>query len=122
MLNLKLSRQTLLQSPKVVQVSLAGEVEPINGMQAEQYFDRMLQEEKPAHVLLELGGLTFASSVFFSALLFWREKLTSRQGRLVLHGLRPEIANTVRILALDRVLTICPDQPSALAAVSTAKS
>src|SRR5262245_16234528 len=118
MLNLKLSRRTLRESPTVVQVSLAGEVEVTNGLQAEQYFDRMLEEDQPVHVLLDLSGLSFASSVFFSALLFWREALTRRHGRLVLHGLRPEIANTMRILALDRVLTVCPDQSSALETVS----
>src|SRR5437868_14717011 len=106
MFDLKLSRQTLSQSPKLVLVSLAGEVELTNGLQAEQYFDRMLQEDQPRHVLLDLSGLTFASSVFFSALLFWREELTRRGGRLVLYALRPEIAGTIRILSLDRVLTI----------------
>ena len=118
MFDLKLSRETLLPSPKVVMVSLVGEVEFTNGLQAEQFFDRMLQEDQPRHVILDLSGLTFASSVFFSALLFWRDELTRREGRLVLYGLSPEIASTMRILGLDRVLTICPDQPSALDALS----
>jgi anti-anti-sigma factor len=122
MFDLKLSRQTLLQSPKVVMVSLVGEVEFTNGLQAEQYFDTMLQEDQPKNVLLDLSGLTFASSVFFSSLLFWREELTRRGGRLVLYALRPEIASTMRILGLDRVLTICPDQPSGLDALSRAGS
>jgi stage II sporulation protein AA (anti-sigma F factor antagonist) len=118
MFDLKMDRQTLRQSPKVVVVSLAGEVEASNGLQVEQYVDRVLQEEQPRHILLDLGGLTFAGSVFFSALLFWRDRLTRQGGQLVLYGLRPEIVRTMRILALDRVLTIRADQPCALDALS----
>jgi anti-anti-sigma factor len=116
--DLRLIRQTLAQSPRVVLVSIAGQVNVANGLQAEQYFDKVLQEEKPRHVLLDLHGLTFAGSLFFSSLLFWREKLAAQGGQLVLFGLRPEINSTLRIMALDQVLTIRADQPSALAAVS----
>jgi len=117
MLGLTLSRQTLLQCPKVVAVSLAGQVEIDNGLELEQYFDRVLQEDQPRHVLLDLGGLSFAGSVFFSSLLFWRQALARQGGRLVLYGLRPEIAGAIRTLALDQVLTIRADQPSALDAL-----
>jgi anti-anti-sigma factor len=117
MLDLKMSQQTLWESPKAIQVSLAGQVDTSNGMQVEQYVNRVLQEEKPRHVLLDLRGLTYASSVFFSSLLFWREELTSQGGQLVLYGVRPEITSTMRILGLDRVLTIRADQTSALDAL-----
>jgi anti-anti-sigma factor len=116
--DLKLNRQTVAQSPKVVVVSLAGQVEGANGLQAERYFDEMLRQEQPRHVLLDLRGLTFAGSVFFSSLLFWRETLARQGGQLVLYGLRPEISSTMRILALDEVLPISADQPSALETVS----
>ena len=118
MFDLKLNQQILRQAPKVVSVSLAGEVDINNGLQAEEYFDRMLQQDQPQHVLLDLGDLTFAGSVFYSSLLYWRKELTRRGGQLVLYGLRPEIAGSMRIMGLDHVLTIRADQPSALDAVS----
>lgn len=117
MLDLKLSRQLLEQSPKVVVVTLRGQAEYSNGMQAEQFFDRMLQEEKPRHVLMDLCGLTFADSAFFSSLLFWKAGLARQGGQLVLFGLRPEIAGILRVMTLDRVLTIRPDQSSAIDAL-----
>jgi len=117
MLDLKLSRKPLEQSPKVVIVTLAGQAEFCNGLRAEEYFDRMLQEDEPRHVLLDLRDLTFADSAFFSSLLFWRAGLASQGGQLVLYGLRPEIASTLRVMALDRVLTIRPDQSSAIDAL-----
>jgi anti-anti-sigma factor len=115
--DLKLSRQTVWQSPRVVILSIAGEVESSTGLQAEQYFDRLMQEDRPRHVLLNISGLTFASSVFLSSLLFWREELTRRGGQLVLYGLRPEMLSTIRIVALDQILTIRPDEVSALDAL-----
>jgi anti-anti-sigma factor len=114
MFDLKLSRQPLRSSPKVVVVTVAGQVDIGNGMEVEQYFERVLQEDQPRDVLLDLSGLTFAGSAFFSSLLFWRQEMSKKGGKLVLYGLRPEIAGTMRILGLDRVLTIRPDQPSAL--------
>jgi stage II sporulation protein AA (anti-sigma F factor antagonist) len=118
MLDLKLSRQVLSQSPKVVVVRLAGQAEFSNSLKAERYFDSVLQEEAPRHVLLDLGELTFADSAFFSSLLFWKERLNQQGGQLVLYGLRPEIAGPMRIMALDRVLTVRADQPAALEALA----
>lgn len=117
MLDLKLSREPLERSPHVVVMSLAGQAEFGNGLRTDQYFNQMLQEEKPQHVLLDLQDLTFADSAFFSSLLFWRGCLAQNGGCLVLYGLRPEIAGTLRIMALDRVLTIRPDRATAVAAL-----
>jgi len=113
----QLSRQTLQQAPRIVVLSIVGEGDYHNGRRIETYFDEMLEADKPRHVLLDLSGLTFAASVFFGSLLFWRESMTARNGFLVLYGLRPEVASTLRIVALDRVLKICPDQQAALAAL-----
>jgi anti-anti-sigma factor len=114
---LKLSRQKVQDAPVVVTLRVAGEMGGANGRQAETYFDETLQADKPRHVLLDLGELTFADSAFFSALLFWREEMMKGGGALVLFGLRPEIASTMRLLTLDRVLTVRPDQAAALAAL-----
>jgi anti-anti-sigma factor len=115
--NLKLNRQVVRQSPRIVILSIAGEVEFLNAPQVERYFDQLVQEERPRHVLLDLAGLSWASSVFLSSLLFWREELTRLGGQLVLYGLRPEMLSTLRIVALDQVLAIRHDQASALGAL-----
>ncbi len=117
---LELSQQALRHAPKVIVLSIAGEAEASNGLQLEQYFDQVVQAEQPRHVLLDLSGLTFAGSAFFSSLLFWREEMTGRGGLLVLYGLQPEVASTLRILTLDRVLTVRPDRQAALLALPRA--
>ena len=113
-----LSHQTLQQSPKVVLVRIAGQGNSQTGRQIETYFDQMLEREKPRHVLLDLSELAFAASVFFGSLLFWRETMASEGGKLVLFALRPEVASTLRIATLDRVLTIRPDCQAALSALT----
>ena len=114
---LDLSQQTLQPSPKVVTLTVAGEADAINSLRAEQFFEGVLEADQPRHVLLDLSGLTFAGSAFFSSLLFWREEMTKRGGVLVMYGLRPEIASTMRILTLDHLLTVRPDQQAALDAL-----
>ena len=117
MSDIKLSRQTLQESPKIVVLSIIGEGNYQNGREIETYFEEMMQTDKPRHVLLDLAGLIFAGSVFFGSLLFWRESMINQGGMLMLCGLRPEIASTLRIATLDRVLKIFPDQQAALAAL-----
>jgi anti-anti-sigma factor len=118
MSDVNLSQFTIQESPKVVVLQMAGEAHFSNGQQIEKFFDETVESAQPKHVLLDLSELTFAASAFFSSLLFWREEMTKRGGKLVLFGLRPEIFSTMRILTLDRVLTIRPDKQEALAVVA----
>jgi stage II sporulation protein AA (anti-sigma F factor antagonist) len=112
---LSLSHETVQESPRVVVVRIGGDVDISNARQLEGHFDSVLQGAQPKHVLLDLSGVPFGDSAFFSALLFCKEEVTKRGGKLVLFGLRPELFSTMRILTLDRVLTIRPDQAAALA-------
>jgi anti-anti-sigma factor len=111
------SRQKVPGRPEVLILGMTGEIGRDIGRQAEVYFDESLQAEQPRHVLLDLSGLTFGDSAFYASLLFWKEEMVKRGGTLVLFGLSPELASTLRLLTLDRHLTICPDQAAALAAL-----
>lgn len=114
MTDAKLTHEILRESPRIIVLAISGEANSDNGPRIEAYVDQLLQSENPRHLLLDLSGLTFAASALFSSLLFWRETLTNQGGLLVLYGLRPEIASTLRLAALDRILKISPDQKTAL--------
>ena len=118
MTGVNLSQHTLSESPKTVVMAIQGEAHFDNMRAIDGYFDDLLATSQPRHVLLDLSELTFAGSAFFSSLLFWREEMTKRGGSLVLFGVRPEVFSTMRILTLDRVLTVRPDQQLALAALT----
>jgi anti-anti-sigma factor len=115
MASAKLSRQQLPQAPGVLVIAVSGDVDGSNSDEIERFFDSALEQDKPQHVLLDLTGLTFASTEFYSCLVFWRDELGRRGGKLVLYGLPAIIASTLRIFSLDRVLTNRPDQAAALA-------
>jgi anti-anti-sigma factor len=114
MAELNLSRQVVQDAPKVLEISISGELDEHNGRKAEGYFDDSIIAEKPRHVLLDLSGLAFAGTSFFSSLLFWKEETAKAGGQLVLFGLQPQVASTMRILALDRMMAICDTRQAAL--------
>jgi anti-anti-sigma factor len=114
MIPLQLGRERIQESPRVVVLRIAGDVDYLNVEGVEKYFNDLLEAEQPTHVLLDVTGLTFVVTPFLGSLLFWREKVAQRGGRLVLYGIRPAIDYPMRAMRLHRVLTFCPDRESAL--------
>ena len=117
MVPLHMSRQVLRDSPRVVVFRLAGDVDYLNVQSVEGYFSDLLEEERPRHLLMDVSGLTFVVTPFLGSLLFWEKEIQGRGGRMVLFGVRPSIEHPMRVLRLHRVLTFCPDQQAALAAL-----
>jgi anti-anti-sigma factor len=113
-----LSCQKVQDLPKVLVVCIAGEVDNDNiSRQLESQFDAALQAEQPRHVLLDLGRLAFASTAFYSSLVFWQEDVTKKGGEFILFAVPASILSTMRIFTLDRKFKICADKPAALAAL-----
>jgi anti-anti-sigma factor len=112
---LTLAHQRLQESPRIVQIKIVGDVDFSNGQEVEKYFSTVLQAEQPRHVLLDLGGVSFGDTAFFSLLLFMKEEVQKGGGKLVLFAVRPELHSTLRLLSFDKFLTIRPDQEAARA-------
>ncbi len=115
---LSLGRQTVQESPKVVVLMIAGDVDYLNVPGVESYFDELLLQEEPRHLLLDLTGLTFLVTPFLGSLLFWKEALGKRGGKFVVFGMNRLVEPTMRVMRLSRVLTLCPDREAALAVLS----
>jgi anti-anti-sigma factor len=113
-----LTCQVVQSSPKVIALRFTGEVDETVSRRLESEFDSALQAQQPRHVLLDLSGLTFASTAFYSCLLFWKEDVNKKGGHLFLVALPPSIHSTMRIFTLDRKFQIYPDQAAALAALA----
>lgn len=118
MSQLEITHKTVQDSPKVACLALSGEFDLAAAPEADKYFENVLASESPEHVLLDLSKLSFAGSDFFSSLLFWKEKVAENGGKLALFGLQSQVASTLRLFVLDRVVTVCATQQEALQAVS----
>jgi anti-anti-sigma factor len=114
MVPLQLGRETAQDSPRVVVMRIAGDVDYLNVEGVEKYFNDLVEAEQPRHVLLDVTGLTFIVTPFLGSLLFWKERVAQGGGRLVLFGVRPAIEYPMRAMRLHRVLTFCPDRQAAL--------
>jgi stage II sporulation protein AA (anti-sigma F factor antagonist) len=115
MVPLQMGRERVQDSPRVVVLRIAGDVDYLTVEAVEKHFSDLLEAEQPRHVLLDVSGLTFIVTPFLGSLLFWKQKLAERDGRLVLFGVRPAIEYPMRAMRLHRVLTFCPDRETALA-------
>jgi anti-anti-sigma factor len=65
--------------------------------------------------IIELSGVTFMGSHFLSALVMWARTVTSRGGRLMVCGLRPELRNVMRVTRLVHVVRCCATLDEAVA-------
>jgi stage II sporulation protein AA (anti-sigma F factor antagonist) len=119
MVALRLSRETVQESPKIVTLRIAGDVDYLNVPGVERAFAEVLETDRPRHVLLDLRELTFVVTPFLGSLLFWKEEVARRGGKLALFGATPSIADTLRVIRLDRVLPLWANQQDALADLPT---
>src|SRR5258708_33393421 len=115
---LRLSRETACESPKIVVLRIVGDVDYLSVGSVERAFNDVIECDKPHHVLLDLSELTFLVTPFMGSLLFWKEEMTKRGGKLALFGMQPALASTLRLIRLDRVLSFSANREDDLANLS----
>jgi anti-anti-sigma factor len=118
MVPLQFSRQIVQESPRVVVLGLAGDVDYLQVPEVEGHFHELLQTEQPQHLLIDASALTFVVTPFLGSLLFWQEEVRKRGGRLVVFGLSQSLCRLLSVLRLERVLILCSNLQSALNALS----
>jgi anti-anti-sigma factor len=113
------TRETVQEDPKVIEVGFAGTWSHDSGLALRESFTRLLEETKPRHVILNGSAISFADSEFVSGLIWLKDRVALRGGRLLLSSFREEIWSTFRLLSLDHIIPIHADRQSALASLST---
>jgi anti-anti-sigma factor len=117
MAKLTLTRQTLSEVPGVLVVRLAGTVDADNGRSVDEYMKESFQAEQPCHVLLDCGNLAYVPSAFLGSLLFWKDQISKRGGKLVLFAVQSFVAEILQAVGFTRLFTLSADQEAALAAL-----
>jgi anti-sigma B factor antagonist len=65
-------------------------------------------------VLMDFGGMRMAGSAAIGWLLAVNRKFRESGGMLALHSMRPDVARAFKLLRVDSVLHIFPDEQTAL--------
>ncbi len=74
-------------------------------------------EAEPACLLIDFADLEYIASAGLRVVLLATKRLRGSSSRLVLCGLRPQVAEVFAISGLNTILSIYPDRTSAMAAM-----
>ncbi len=114
-------------SPTRLRVRFAEGFALVDVLEADRVFDdevvnelgirlQRLVELGHVRLLLNLGGLHYASSAVLGKLAWLNRKVADNQGVLRIYGLDAELFEALRICHLDRVFEVFADEAEALAA------
>lgn len=71
-----------------------------------QYFER-IEEMTPPEVAIDMGEVTLVDSSAITMLINFQRRIIQKDGRLVLFGMRPDIAEIFSILGIEKLFRIC---------------
>jgi anti-sigma B factor antagonist len=94
---------------RIVQDALSEATDPLQELLGEGAYGR--------NVILNLADATFIDSSGVGWLLKSRRCFREASGGLVLHSVSPIVSNMIRVMRLDTVLRIVPDEQAAMIAV-----
>ena len=100
-------------------VNLRGAVDASNINQVKDRLETLCTRNKP-RVLIDCSMVNYLNSTAFGLLYHCHQLCVSNHGRLVLFGVPQKIADIMKILGLDSILTICRGKADALKKVHAA--
>lgn len=97
-------------SGRITQEAVAAGEDPIERLAGSDAYSRRL--------LLDLSGSDYMDSSGVSWLLRCHKRCKDRGGMLVIHSLAPMVLQILKVLRMDQVFSIAPDEKSARALAS----
>jgi anti-anti-sigma factor len=76
-----------------------------------------LLAQRPTRVILDLGGLTFISSIFMGSLIRFRQTIGHAKGKVVICSACTSVHDALTRARLDQVFEIYPAQDEAVRAI-----
>ncbi len=80
---------------------------------------RLLEEDKPSNLLIDLANVRYTSSAVQGALVWINRRVGELGGKMILFNVSPLIMDVINVMNLNRVLTVVLDRRSALEALSS---
>lgn len=104
---------SVLHDDGLVLLALAGELDAAVTRLVEQTVDEVLQDA-PVLVVVDLSGLSFCDSTGLGTLVRTNRRVCESGGSCVVAGARGPVDRLLRLLSMDRVLTLSQDVGEAL--------
>ena len=73
-----------------------------------------IEENQPEVIIFDFGGVGFFSSCVLGMLLEVRAEMESREGKVMICGINPQLYRVFKITSLDKIFTFCADRANAV--------
>jgi anti-sigma B factor antagonist len=94
--------------------TVTGDIDLHNSPQIRTQLLKFLEEQKPAKLILNLGGVAYMDSSAIAVLVEALQKLRKTGGKIYLTDLQPRVKGLLEIARLDSIFVICKDENDAL--------
>lgn len=102
----------------LVRLAAQGEIQSLAGTEPPEGLADLLGEGWAAkRVLIDFSGVRMAGSAAIGWLLTLQRQFKQAGGKLALHSMRPDVLRAFKLLKVDAVLNIFPEEHTALAAL-----
>jgi anti-anti-sigma factor len=109
--------------PNVVRMTIEGDFQPPTVDEQAQGLAGMLGATWAAQrVLIDFSGVRMAGSAAIGWLLTLQRQFKQAGGKLALHSMRPDVARSFKLLKVDSVLNIFPEEHMALEALEASNA
>lgn len=104
--------------PNVVRIAVEGDAQaPDPDHQSRGLADLLGEGWNTKRVLIDFSGVRAAGSAAIGWLLTLQRQFKQAGGTLALHSMRPEVGRSFKLLKVDSILNIFPEEQTALAAL-----
>lgn len=86
---------------------------------ASEQIKGFIEENHPAKMVFDFGGVRFFTSQVLGLLLEIRAKLETYDGEIVISAINPQLHRVFKITNLDTIFKFFPNKESAVKAIST---
>jgi anti-anti-sigma factor len=109
--------------PNVVRMTIEGEFQPPTAEEQAQGLAGMLGDTWASkRVLIDFSGVRMAGSAAIGWLLTLQRQFKQGGGKLALHSMRPDVARSFKLLRVDSVLNVFPEERTAMAALEASNA
>lgn len=84
-----------------------------------EWLYKTIESREDPRFVIDLGAIHYMASSDIGVLITLKRRIDARKGKVVIINVDPFIYDVLRMMRIDKLFTITPDMPSALAALGS---